>query len=194
MMQTVQTVATSQTGAVHDKGGWCFVVKSISPVTNELREDNTSDASSGKCILAMVTDDREREDVSTTASDGDVSVCNKRSKKRATRTEDQEMLDLSAVHNSNEEKITITIDSGTVASAKLMSMTREQGLSSGHEIENTGFRIQGDAQGEERVHAVQSLAKTLASVNKTRQMRGRPRTRLLDAKVRLENGLYVIDV
>ena len=62
----------------------------------------------------MVTDDQEREDVPTTASGGDVSPrllkeCKKRSKQRAMRTEDQEMLDLNAVHNVHEEKITITI-------------------------------------------------------------------------------------
>ena len=63
-------------------------------------------------ILAVVTDDQEGEDATTTDSDGDVSpkwlkMYKKRSKKKAMRTEDQETLDLNAGHKVNEEKITI---------------------------------------------------------------------------------------
>ena len=84
------------------------------PVASAPLQVKSFEVSNEEYTLAMVTDDQEREDVPTTASGGDVSpsllkVCKKRSKKRATRTEDQEMLDLNAVHNVHEEKITITI-------------------------------------------------------------------------------------
>ena len=40
---------------------------------NELFEDKSSDVSNEEFMLSMVTDDQERDDVSTTASDGNVS-------------------------------------------------------------------------------------------------------------------------
>ena len=80
--------------------------------------------------------DQEREDVSTTASDGDVNprwleVSKKRSKKEALRTEAQETLDINAVHNIDEEKLTITIDSGAGVSVMpkdmLLNVTKSGG-------------------------------------------------------------------
>ena len=83
----VQTLATSETGTVHDKGGWCFVEEWISTVINELLGDMSSAVGNEQYMLAKVTEDQEREDVSTTASDGDRSarwlkVCKKRLKKK----------------------------------------------------------------------------------------------------------------
>ena len=66
-------MTTSETGAVHDKSGWYFVEESISSVTNELLEDKSCDVSNQEYMLAMVIDAQQREDVSTTASDGDAN-------------------------------------------------------------------------------------------------------------------------
>ena len=70
----MQTVATSETGAVHDKSGWCLVEEAVSPVINALFEDKSSEMRHDEYMQAMVTGDQERQDVSTTASDGDVST------------------------------------------------------------------------------------------------------------------------
>ena len=125
-------------------------------------------------MLAMVTNDQERENVSTTASDENVNprwlkVCKKRSKKEAMRTEAPETLDLNSVHNIDEEKkITITIDSGAAASAIAQGpapdraeerRTREQVPPSGQRIKDTGPRRQEDhVQGGDRVHAGDELS------------------------------------
>ena len=55
----------------------------------------------------MVNNDQEREVVSTTALDGDVNprwlkVCKKWSKKKTTRTDAQETLDLNAVRRGKD--------------------------------------------------------------------------------------------
>ena len=156
----------------HNKSGWCFVEESILSVSNELVENESLAMSNEEYTMAMVTDDQAREDVSTTASDGDVNpmwlkVCNKRSRKTAMRTEDQETLDLNAVHNVHEDKITITTDSGAEVSAMLRD-TLPNVPKSG-EPENKFYRVakrirdarprrQPDhVQGEGRANAVDEL-------------------------------------
>ena len=72
-------------------------------------------------MLAMVNNDHERE-VSTTSVDGRVNprwlkVCKNKSKKENMRPEAQETLDLHAVHNNDEDKISITVDSGAAVSS-----------------------------------------------------------------------------
>ena len=110
----VQTMAMSE--MVHYTSrvdGWCIVKESISSVITT------------------------REDVSTTASDGDVNpswlkVCKKRSKKMM-RTEAQETRDLNAAHNIDEEKITTTIDSGATRSVMPKDMLPNVPTSGGPE-------------------------------------------------------------
>ena len=46
-----------------------------------------------------------------------LKACKKRSKKATMRTEASEMLDVNALHNINDEKITIPKDSGAAVSA-----------------------------------------------------------------------------
>ena len=49
----VQTMAMSETGAVRDQNGWCFLLKEpISPVFMELLEDRSSDLSNEEYMLA----------------------------------------------------------------------------------------------------------------------------------------------
>ena len=81
-----------------------------------------------------------------------------RTKKKTMRTEDQEALDLNAVHNIDEEKITTTMDSDAVVSAMsnnmLPKVPKSQGqVLPGQRIKVTGPRRQEHAQVEERVHA-----------------------------------------
>ena len=138
----VQTMATSETGAVHDKSGWCFVETSISTGIFERLVNTSSEVSNEEYVLAVVTDDQEGEDATTTDSDGDVSpkwlkVCKKRSKKKAMRTEDQETLDLNAGHKVNEEKITIK---GHAPKRVREWRIRELVRSSGQRIEDTARR------------------------------------------------------
>ena len=96
--------------------------ESISSVINETVDDRSPQARDEEYMLAMVSDEHEREDVSTTASDGDENprwskMCKKKTRRRAMETEVQETLDSNTVHNIDEEKITITIDSGAAISA-----------------------------------------------------------------------------
>ena len=75
-------------------------------------------------MLTTVADDQEQEDVSSTASDRDMSprwlkLCKKKSKMPAMWTVAQEMFDLNALHRV---KITITTDSGVAVSAVSMKM------------------------------------------------------------------------
>ena len=41
MMHVCRRFAKSETGAVHDKSGWCFVEESVSSVINEPPEDTS---------------------------------------------------------------------------------------------------------------------------------------------------------
>ena len=59
----VQTMARSETGAVHVQRGWCLVEESISLVM----KDRSSDMSNVEYMLATETDDQEQEDVTTGA-------------------------------------------------------------------------------------------------------------------------------
>ena len=54
----MQTLATSETGAVHDRSGWCLVEESISPIIKELLEDRSSDMRNEEYMVAAVTDDK----------------------------------------------------------------------------------------------------------------------------------------
>ena len=74
-------------------------------VISEPAEDKSPEVHDEEHMLPMVNHDQEREDVSTTVSDGDVNprwlkICKKRSKQK---TEAQETLDVSAVRNIDEE-------------------------------------------------------------------------------------------
>ena len=52
-------MATSETVALHEKGGWCFVEEQIYTVINEPLGDKSSEVSNDDCMLATVTDDQE---------------------------------------------------------------------------------------------------------------------------------------
>ena len=66
-------MATSETSSSHDQNGWCFVEKSIFSVISEPAEDTSFEVNDEGCMLAMVNNDQEREDVPTTDSDGNVN-------------------------------------------------------------------------------------------------------------------------
>ena len=94
----------------------------------------------------MVTD-QEREDVSTTSSDGDVSplwLKVRRSKKKAMMTEEQEMLDLDAVHAQRQR--------GEDHDHKLSSsISHAQGHAPKHaeereRLENKSYRVAGGSK------------------------------------------------
>ena len=112
----IQTMATSETGRTE----WMVLCGSFFSVSEPV-EDKSPEVNDEEYMLSMVNNDEEREDVSSTTSERDVNprwlkVCKKKSKKMM-RMETQETLDLNAVHSTDEEKITITIDSGAAASA-----------------------------------------------------------------------------
>ena len=174
----VQTMATSETGAEHDKSGWCFVETSISTGIFELLVNTSSEVSNEEYVLAVVTDDQEGEDATTTDSDGDVSpkwlkMCKKRSKKKAMRTEDQETLDLNAGHKVIEEKITIK---GHAHKRVREWRIRELVRSSGQRIEDTARRSRSRRRGgsaQSTTFRLEDVTKALASVNKFCRRRNR---------------------
>ena len=66
--------------------------ESISSVISESADDKFDEVNHEEYTLVMVNNDQGREDVSTTASDGDVNpswlkVCKEMSKKKTMRTE-----------------------------------------------------------------------------------------------------------
>ena len=98
-----------------------FVEESISSVINDPSKTSPpNEMGEAEYMLAMVTNDQERDAV-TTASDGDTSprwlkVCKKKSRRKAMKTEIQGTLDLNAVRSIEKEKITIIIDPGAAIS------------------------------------------------------------------------------
>ena len=114
----VQNDGNERDGSI-SRPEWMVHCGGIFSVISETFEDKSHFVDDEECMVAMVTNGQEREDVSTTALDGEVNprwltVCKTWSKKM--RTEAQEALDWNAVHNIDEDKITITINMENIAS------------------------------------------------------------------------------
>ena len=141
--------------------------ESISTVINETADDRSPQASDEE----LVSDEHEREDVSTTTSDGDVNPrwskeCKKKTWRKGMETEVQETLDSNTVHNIDERisRSPLTRERQYQPYAQGHAPDRHQerkpenkfyGVANGSVTEPRGQ--EEHVQGKERIHAVDEL-------------------------------------
>ena len=113
----VQTVDTDVMEKLHKKGRWCFADTPLpAPAARGafhvlgIYGEETSDLKDEEYMLAQLTDEHEPDD-------GWSNVRSRRRKKITKKGITDEMPELNAVHDVNDEKITGTSDSGAAVSA-----------------------------------------------------------------------------